>query len=158
MKRIISTLVCMAVILLNTQAFAITDLEAQVYNHNSYTEKTGASIIEGNPEVDNDLPENYIAYKYEVNGVIIFFATSEEKVTMVYCMADDAHFSEFFSQCLSCMYNFMGENSSYLWASTFLEELAAAKAGKRASLDDMDKTARMVFGYIEGKYFFGLRK
>lgn len=155
-KRIsIIILVCITIIRISS-AFAITDLEAQVYNHNSFADMTGATIIEGDPEIVSD--NGATAYKFMVNDVTVLFITKDEKVVMVMITADDTHFSEFFSQCLSCMYNFKGVSLPYIWIQTFVEDLAASKAGKR-SYDDIEEQYKKLEVFThEGYYCFLLEK
>lgn len=147
MKRLV--IITLSLVLIVSQASALSDLDTMVAGHNMYASICAAQEIKGNPS------REIKTVTYDLSDTLhdIFFV-EKGKVTGFGCVCrDQKSETEFLAQCVTACYNFSGPSAGDTCFDAVLSQFMSARSGNDTEysskvpgiLIDIDKTS---WGYI----------
>jgi hypothetical protein len=140
-------------------AYAMTDLEYWVADHNLHCYTTSAKEISGVYKIDNDV-KGLTQYIYNVSDYVRYGFIEKDGSIVSFCCAclDESETAEFLSQCVTGCLSFCGIDNGINCYDPILYSFTSARAGHETDYYTNIPGASLKLSKTDYGYFFILMK
>ena len=156
--RIIIIIIATVILATSVNAYALSDLEYYVMDHNQYCEITSAGKITGEPEIKANNDETNATYKIN-DSIHCIFGLKNDSVSSFMCVClSDNEVGEFLAQCITACYSFCGMESGINAYDPILYNFLLARGGQETEADQSLPGVSFIIGKEKFGYYFILTR